>query len=332
MSSFTFIDLFGGIGGFRLALESYGGKCVFSSEWNEYSRKTYEANFSEKPAGDITEISEYDVPDHDILAAGFPCQPFSIAGVSKKNALGMPHGFLDELQGNLFFDIARIIKVKRPKAFILENVKNLLYHDKGKTFKVIDHTLKGQLDYDVAWKIIDASQFVPQHRERIVIVGFRKDLFPNPKFRFPDPVTRKLLLSDILQKRVSSKYTLTDHLWEYLFQYAEKHRLKGNGFGYGLNDPNTTKVTRTLSARYYKDGAEILIHQKGKNPRRLTPRECARLMGFPDSFKIPVSDKQAYCQFGNAVVPAVIKSIVPGILRVIADDLNNSPKLKELVE
>lgn len=319
LMEFTFIDLFAGIGGFRVALEELGGKCVFSSEWNKFSRATYKANFGEEPNGDITKIEAGNIPDHDILAAGFPCQPFSIAGVSKKNSLGMPHGFMDKLQGNLFFDIARILREKRPKAFILENVKNLERHDKGRTFRVIRRTLTSDLGYDIYWKVIDAARYVPQHRERIIIVGFRRDLYPGPYFLFPDPVKKNRKVADILETSVPEKYTLTDHMWEYLQNYAEKHKRKGNGFGFGLVDPERDKVTRTLSARYHKDGSEILIRQQGKNPRRLTPMECRRLMGFPDQFVIPVSDAQAYRQFGNAVVPHVIRDVAKNVLEVIFD-------------
>lgn len=328
--NFTFIDLFSGIGGFRLGLESIGGKCVFSSEWNKFSRVTYEANFHEKPSGDITTIDERAIPDHDILAAGFPCQPFSIAGVSKKNSLGLPHGFLDKLQGNLFFDIARILGSKRPKAFILENVKNLIRHDKGNTFRVIRRTLTAELGYNIFWKVVDASYFVPQHRERIIIVGFRRDLFPEPDFRFPDFNKEEIVVSDILEKSVPDKYTLTDHLWAYLKNYAERHRKKGNGFGYGLIDPAKDKQTRTLSARYYKDGSEILIRQDERNPRRLTPTECKRLMGFPEEFAMPVSDVQAYRQLGNAVVPEVIKRVGSKVLEVI--QVGQNIKSKEKLE
>ena len=319
MSRFTFIDLFAGIGGFRIALESLGGVCVFSSEWNGFSRETYRANFGEDPAGDITGIDARTVPDHDILAAGFPCQPFSIAGVSKKNSLGRPHGFLDELQGNLFFDIARIIQEKRPKAVILENVKNLIHHDHGNTFRVIRDTLTSELGYIIFWKVIDASAFVPQHRERTIIVGFRRDLYPDPDFRFPDLPERGPHLKSILEADPDPKYTLTDNLWTYLQKYAEKHRRKGNGFGFGLVDPGRDRITRTLSARYHKDGSEILIRQGDGNPRRLTPEECRRLMGFPDWFKITVSDTQAYRQFGNAVVPAVVMAVADQVLKVISD-------------
>ena len=328
MSEFTFIDLFAGIGGFRIALESLGGKCVFSSEWNKFSRITYSENFGQDPYGDITKIDENSIPDHDILSAGFPCQPFSIAGVSKKNSLGKPHGFLDKLQGNLFFDIARIIKAKRPKAFILENVKNLIHHDKGKTFHIIMNTLTNELGYIVFWKVIDASSFVPQHRERIIIVGFRSDM-DYSKFVFPENHKNRLDLLSILDERADSKYTLTDKMWEYLQDYAEKHRKKGNGFGYGLIDPKKEKITRTLSARYYKDGSEILIYQEGKNPRRLTPEECRRLMGFPEGFKIPVSDAQAYRQFGNAVVPEVIKTVAANVIKVMEDGQNKQGEEKQ---
>lgn len=322
LTEFTFIDLFAGIGGFRVALEELGGKCVFSSEWNKFSRATYKANFGEEPNGDITKIEAGNIPDHDILAAGFPCQPFSIAGVSKKNSLGMPHGFMDKLQGNLFFDIARIVREKRPKAFILENVKNLERHDKGSTFRIIRETLTSELGYIIFWKVMDAAAYVPQHRERIIIVGFRSDLYPDPYFFFPDTVRGKRKVADILDTQVPEKYTLTDHLWEYLQNYAEKHRRKGNGFGFGLVDPERDRITRTLSARYHKDGSEILVRQEGRNPRRLTPGECRRLMGFPDGFIIPVSDAQAYRQFGNAVVPAVIKSVAERVLEVIGSGQN----------
>lgn len=302
---FTFIDLFAGIGGFRLALQNLNGKCVFSSEWDKFAKKTYEANFGEVPFGDITKIDEKAIPDHDILCGGFPCQPFSIAGVSKKNSLGRKHGFEDETQGTLFFDIKRIINEKRPKAFILENVKNLVSHDKGNTFRVIKKTLE-ELNYSVKAKVLDGKHFVPQHRERIFIVGFDKKRFgENIDFEFPElpPVTRAV--EEILESDVDSKYTLSDKLWKYLQDYAAKHKAKGNGFGYGL--VNFDGITRTISARYYKDGAEILIPQEGKNPRRLIPNECKLLQGYPKSFIIPVSDNQAYKQFGNSVVTTLIE-------------------------
>jgi DNA (cytosine-5)-methyltransferase 1 len=328
--AFTFIDLFAGIGGLRKGFEPLGGRCIFTSEWNEYSQQTYKANFQcdHEVAGDITKIHAEDIPAHDLLLAGFPCQPFSIAGVSKKNALGRQHGFRCEAQGTLFFDVARIIEHHRPRAFLLENVKNLVNHDKGRTFKVIHDTLKNELGYQVHWKVIDAKSFVPQHRERIFIVGFREpNSFTFDNLVLPDrlkgPKLRTILHTEdgteqaeghyTTGKKVSvaKKYTLTDHLWGYLQDYAEKHREKGNGFGFGLCGPDD--VARTLSARYYKDGSEILIKQRGKNPRRLTPRECARLMGFDRPgqplFKIPVSDTQSYKQFGNAVVVPVVEAV-----------------------
>ncbi|MBK8911542.1 MAG: DNA (cytosine-5-)-methyltransferase [Chlorobi bacterium] len=312
---FRFIDLFAGIGGFRLAFQELGGKCVFSSEWDFFARKTYEMNYGEVPFGDIREISTNMIPDHDILVAGFPCQPFSIAGVSKKNALGKHHGFKDETQGTLFFDIARIIAEKQPAAFLLENVKNLISHDKGNTFKVISNALD-EVGYNIEYKILDGQHYVPQHRERIVIVGFQKS---NKKaistFKFPTLPNVNLKIQDILEDCVDDKYTLTNKLWQYLQNYAQKHKEKGNGFGFGLVDLNG--VTRTLSARYYKDGSEILIPQIGKNPRRLTPRECARLQGYPDKFIIPVSDNQAYRQFGNSVVVPLMKSVGNKIIKAL---------------
>ena len=324
---FTFIDLFAGIGGIRLAYQREGGKCVFSSEWNKYAKITYEANFGEVPFGDITGIKESQIPDHDLLLAGFPCQPFSIAGVSKKNALGRAHGFLDETQGTLFFDIARIIDFKRPKAFMLENVKNLVSHDKGKTFKIISSTLK-ELGYSLYYKILDSKHFVPQHRERIIIVGYNKEFFSGEEnFEFPELKVSTNKIKDILELQPESKYTLTENLWRYLQEYAKKHKEKGNGFGFGLVDLDG--ITRTISARYYKDGSEILIPQTGKNPRRLTPRECARLQGYPDNFIIPVSDMQAYKQFGNSVTVPLIQAISKPL---ITNLLNYEPsKTKELI-
>jgi DNA (cytosine-5)-methyltransferase 1 len=312
---FKFIDLFAGIGGIRLAYQNLGGKCVFTSEWDIYSKKTYDANFGEVPFGDITKIPENEIPDHDILLGGFPCQPFSIAGVSKKNALGKAHGFLDETQGTLFFDIARIIKHKKPSAFMLENVKNLVSHDKGKTFTIIKETLK-ELGYSIHFKVLDGQHFVPQHRERIIIVGFNNKVFKGKEnFEFPKMGDKKFAIRDILESKVDDKYTLSDKLWNYLQEYAKKHKAKGNGFGFGLT--NLNGISRTMSARYYKDGAEILIPQEGKNPRRLTPRECARLQGFPDNFIIPVSDNQAYKQFGNSVVTPLIQAVGNNIVKEI---------------
>lgn len=327
-SGFTFIDLFAGIGGIRQAFERVGGRCVFTSEWDSYSQKTYSENYNRdlhQLNGDITQVNAGDVPNHDVLLAGFPCQPFSIAGVSKKNALGRAHGFQDETQGTLFFDVARIIDEKRPRAFLLENVKNLLSHDKGRTFDVIRRTLSNELGYHIHCKVIDGAHFTPQHRERILIVGFREpvafdwDALPLPpkgNVRLGSILHRTDGTEPVLpwdgdrffnhaDRKIQDKYTLTPNLWAYLQAYAEKHRAKGNGFGFGLVDANS--VTRTLSARYYKDGSEILVYQgEDKNPRRLTPRECARLMGFADTFRIPVSDTRAYKQFGNSVVVDVM--------------------------
>lgn len=312
---FSFIDLFAGIGGFRIALEKVGGKCVFSSEWDRYCQKTYREWFNEVPEGDITKFDPSAIPDHDVLAAGFPCQPFSIAGVSKKNALGRPHGFRDASQGNLFFNLAAIIQIKRPPVIILENVKNLQSHDKKRTWNVIHSTLE-RLKYRIFHKVIDAAGWVPQHRERIFIVGFDKYVFgDNPPFEFPqNPSTSVPCISDILEQRPDKKYTLSDHLWKYLQDYAQKHREKGNGFGFGLVKPDG--ISRTLSARYYKDGSEILVPQNGRNPRRLTPREAARIMGFPDYLKIAVSDTQAYRQFGNAVSPPVAEAVMRKVTEV----------------
>lgn len=322
---FTFIDLFAGIGGMRLAYEKAGGHCVYSNEWNKYSQQTYFANFGEQPDGDITKVDADAIPDHDVLIAGFPCQPFSIAGVSKKQSLGRATGFEDKTQGTLFFDICRILKVKRPKAFMLENVKNLCSHDRGRTFKVITESLE-ELDYAVFYKVLDGQNYVPQHRERILIVGFdRKRYGKDVDFEFElTPVEPKPVMRDILEKEVDDKYTLSDKLWAYLQNYAAKHKAAGNGFGYGIADPDG--VARTLSARYYKDGSEILIAQEGKNPRRLTPRECARLQGFPDEFKIPVSDTQAYRQFGNSVVVPLMSDVAGLVVAKISelDDRKNA--------
>ena len=344
---FKFIDLFAGVGGIRVAFESIGGECVFTSEWDDYAQKTYAANFPGGHAinGDITQIDENDIPDHDVLLGGFPCQPFSIAGVSKKKALGRAHGFEDETQGTLFFDVARIIAKQRPRAFLLENVKNLQSHDKGRTFDVIRRTLQDALGYQIFFKVIDGAHFVPQHRERILIVGFRDPVpFDWDAVVLPEKGNRKL--GEILHKKsdepfieldgdryydhkakkVLEKYTLTDNLWAYLQNYKKKHQEAGNGFGFGMVTGES--VTRTLSARYYKDGSEILLSQGSKkNPRRLTPRECARLMGFPDTFQIPVSDTRAYKQFGNSVVVPVMKAVAQAMREhiVLPDKANQNP-------
>lgn len=373
---FRFIDLFAGIGGIRSGFEAIGGQCVFTSEWNKNAVRTYKANWYNDRAthtfnqdirevtlsGDprVSEAEAYahiaeHIPEHDVLLAGFPCQPFSLAGVSKKNALGRAHGFECEAQGTLFFDVARIIKARRPAIFVLENVKNLKSHDKGKTFSVIMNTLD-ELGYDVADadasgkddpKIIDGKHFLPQHRERIVLVGFRRDLHLSEGFTLRDidqfyPVQRPAF-GELLEPSVDSKYVLSHKLWDYLYRYAKKHAAKGNGFGFGLVDPTRSdSVARTLSARYHKDGSEILIDRgwdkdlgeadfsnpdnQARRPRRLTPRECARLMGFEKvgekPFRIPVSDTQAYRQFGNSVVvpvfAAVAKLLEPRILQAVA--------------
>ncbi|NHO31065.1 DNA (cytosine-5-)-methyltransferase [Acetobacter fallax] len=337
-TQFTFIDLFAGIGGLRRGFDAVGGRCVFTSEWNKFSQQTYVANFPDNRSieGDITQVETTNIPDHDVLVAGFPCQPFSIAGVSKKNSLGRSHGFACEAQGTLFFDVARILKDKKPAAFLLENVKNLQSHDHGRTFEVILRTLRDELGYRVWHRVIDAKHCLPQHRERIAIVGFREDV----PFSWDDlllPEKGLFRLRDILHPEdgsesveepytiapggmVNPKYVLTDKLWAYLKNYASKHKAAGNGFGFGLVGPDD--VTRTLSARYYKDGSEILIDRGAdRNPRRLTPRECARLMGYPDDFRIPVSDTQAYKQFGNSVaVPVfaeVARVMLPHILALL---------------
>ncbi len=330
MNKFTFVDLFAGIGGIRKGFENQGGRCIFTSEWDKFSQKTYFENYPQFPdhtfVGDITDVHTEDIPDFDVLLAGFPCQPFSIAGVSKKNNMGEVHGFEDKIYGTLFFDVARIIGAKRPQAFLLENVKNLISHDKGNTFKIIMDILEKELGYHVKYKVIDGQHFVPQHRERIMIVGFRD----HDRFSFKDvclPKKGRNTIADILHKfdgsepyiehdndryykdgRADERYTLSDKLWTYLQNYAAKHKAKGNGFGFGLVTGDS--VARSLSARYYKDGAEILVYQgDDRCPRRLTPRECARLMGFPDDFKIPVSDTQAYKQFGNSVVVPMVDKI-----------------------
>jgi DNA (cytosine-5)-methyltransferase 1 len=301
---FRFVDLFAGIGGIRLGFESIGGDCVYSVEWDKYARQTYEANFELPEGSDIREVTE--LPDHHVLLAGFPCQPFSIAGVSKKASLGRPHGFLDATQGTLFFEIARLLEKHRPPVVFLENVKNLLRHDKGRTFDTIKNALD-ELGYNVRHGIVDSRPWVPQKRERVFIVGLHKDVYGEQRFEFPAMPNpdEGPVMSSILEADVPEKYNKSEHVWEYLKGYADKHAAAGNGFGYGLVGPND--VSRTLSARYYKDGSEILVRtEDGKPPRMLTPRECARVMGFPETFDITVSDTQAYKQFGNAVVVPVI--------------------------
>ena len=345
--SFRFVDLFAGIGGLRLGFEAIGGQCVFTSEWDAHAQRTYRANFGDHDiAGDIVAIAASRIPEHDVLLAGFPCQPFSIAGVSKKNALGRPHGFECETQGTLFFEVERILAAHRPKAFLLENVKNLQGHDGGKTFAVIMRTLREKLGYNVWHRVLNARPFVPQHRERIFIVGFRADtdfswedveLPPRPEW----PVLRSVFHpedgSEAVEERfvdehgrVLKKYVLTKHLWTYLQNYSAKHRAKGNGFGFGLVGPDD--IARTLSARYYKDGSEILVRRRRGNPRRLTPRECARLMGFDRGvrhWQIPVSDTQAYRQFGNSVVVPLVEAVARAMRPHIVDEVDG-PKREQL--
>lgn len=319
--AFRFIDLFAGIGGLRLGFEAIGGVCVFTSEWDKFAQKTYARNFPEcgehVSVGDIRPYgaSPSLIPDFDVLLAGFPCQPFSLAGVSKKNSLGRRHGFEDEKQGNLFFEIERIIRHHRPAAFLLENVKHLTRHDRGNTFEVIRRTLQDELGYAIDYRVISSRPWVPQGRERIFIVGFREDVgFSFDGFEKILPAESEWpTLGSILQSHneIDAKYTLTPRLWEYLQAYRAKHEKAGNGFGYSLFGPGD--VTRTLSARYHKDGSEILVEQKGTRPRRLTPAECARLMGFENETRkwdfSAVSDTQAYRQFGNAVVVPVVEAI-----------------------
>ena len=319
-AKFRTIDLFAGIGGIRLAFQKLGGYSVFSSELDKFAQKTYRINYGEIPHGDIAQINETDIPDHDILLAGFPCQPFSQAGLKK--------GF-EDTRGTLFFDVARIIKEKRPAAFLLENVKQLKGHDKGRTLEVIRNTLN-ELEYTVQIKVLAARDFgVPQNRERIFIVGFDNrrngSLVP---FEFPAPTGKKTRVGDIMDSNVDEKYTISDRLYEGHLRRKEMHKEKGNGFGFSVFDENSS-YTNTISARYYKDGSEILIDQgPGKNPRKLTPRECARLQGYPDNFIIPVSDSQAYKQFGNSVSVPVIEAIAKNML----DAMNSLEMFNQEIE
>ncbi len=303
---FTYIDLFAGIGGIRMPFQELGGKCVFSCEWDAFAQKTYRMNYGDTPVGDIRSVESESIPDFDVLLAGFPCQPFSLAGVSKKKSMGRATGFEDKTQGTLFFEVARIIRDKRPRAFLLENVKNLTSHDRGRTFQTIMQTLEDELGYHVYYKVLDSKRWTCQHRERIYIVGFREDI----PFSWDDLVDGGggHTLGEILESDPGDRYTLSDGLWDYLRAYRAKHEAAGNGFGYSLVTAEDT--TRTLSARYHKDGSEILVSRGvGKNPRKLTPRECARLQGFPDRFIIPVSDTQAYHQFGNSVSVPVVRAV-----------------------
>lgn len=309
LADYSMIDLFAGIGGTRLGFYQTGRvKCLFSSEIEKFAVKTYHANFGELPVGDITKINAADIPNHDILVGGFPCQAFSLAGLKR--------GF-EDTRGTLFFEIARILKAKRPKAFLLENVKNLVSHDHGRTFQVICNTLQ-ELGYSIFPKVLRARDFgVPQNRERIYIVGFDPIQVENfADFEMPQPQNKKTRLGDILEQNVDCKYTISDDLWSGHQRRKAEHKLKGNGFGYSIFNAES-EYCSTISARYYKDGSEILIEQKGKNPRKLTPRECARLQGFPEEFIIPVSDTQAYKEFGNSVAVPVIHAIAEQILRIL---------------
>jgi len=334
---FTFIDLFAGIGGFRIAFQEVGGKCVFSCEWDKYAKQTYNANFGEYPYGDICKINKREIPDHDILCAGFPCQPFSLAGVSKKQSLGRKHGFEDETQGTLFFEIKEILRIKRPKAFMLENVKNLLSHNKRKTFQVIRHTLEDQLDYVIDWTIVDGGKWLPQHRERIFIVGYdpkqvsiSKDDIVIPEnpvdgYEYPE-------LNQIIKSKVDEKFTLGPGTWDTLERHKADHAAKGNGFGYGLHKTPIKKgeVTRTISARYHKDGAEILIEQKDKRPRRLTVEEAMQLQGYdPEKFIFPVSDTQAYRQIGNSVVVPAITACAKEIAKKLSRHFKDAARCEQ---
>lgn len=297
---FKFIDLFAGTGGIRIPFDELGGESVMASEWDKFSQLTYAANFDEVPLGDITQILEDEVPPFNLVMGGFPCQPFSNAGLKK--------GF-DDTRGTLFFDIARLIKKHKPEVLFLENVKGFKSHDKGRTFETIQNVLD-ELGYNVATKVLNAKDFgVPQNRERIYIIGLRREIFGDSTFfEFPEAPKTSTRLGDILEKNVPEKYTISDRLWEGHQRRKREHKEKGNGFGYSLFNEDSI-YTSTISARYYKDGSEILIEQVGKNPRKLTPREAARLQGYPDSFKIVVSDVQAYKQFGNAVAVPVIRAL-----------------------
>ncbi len=298
-----------------MGLEQAGGVCVHSVEIDRFARQTYEANFGHCESEDIRQVSGTDLAEYDVLAAGFPCQPFSIAGVTKKASLGRLHGFDDEKSGNLFFEITRLISetTPTPPVLFLENVKNLVSHDRGNTFRVIQSSLH-DLGYNLSHKVIDGQTWVPQHRERTYIIGLHRGVFGDDRFEFPElPSLPARRIGQILDPDHDPKYELSSHLWEYLQQYARKHRAAGNGFGFGLVGPDS--VSRTLSARYYKDGSEILVETGGPTPRRLTPRECARLMGFPESYVIPVSDTQAYRQFGNSVVLPVVAFLASHLAR-----------------
>jgi DNA (cytosine-5)-methyltransferase 1 len=310
---FKFIDLFAGIGGFRLAMQSVGGQCVFSSEWNKDAQTTYFENFGDLPVGDIRDISENDVPDHDVLCAGFPCQPFSLAGVSARNSLNTAHGFACETQGTLFFDVMRIVAAKRPAVIFLENVKNLVRHDQGKTFATIKKAIE-ELGYSFSYAVINAQAVVPQKRIRCYMVCLRDT---DKKFEFPEFLGEPIPLKSILDTKVDEQFTISDKLWAGHQRRTATNLARGVGFTAFCAD--IEKPASTLVARYGKDGKECLIPQSGKNPRMLTPRECARLQGYPESFKIPVSKAAAYKQFGNSVALPVIKTITNVIFNHLMD-------------
>tara|TARA_R110000744_G_scaffold380541_1_gene501872 strand:- start:4927 stop:6144 length:1218 start_codon:yes stop_codon:yes gene_type:complete len=302
-SSFRFIDLFAGIGGVRLGFQQAGGTCVFSSEYDKGAQKTYKENHGEVPFGDITKINELSIPDHDVLLAGFPCQPFSHAGVSARNAVGKKHGFLCDTQGTLFFDVMRVIDAKKPKIVFLENVRNLERHDEGRTFRTIKNTIEDS-GYTFSYNVIDSSSVVPQRRIRCYIVAIRKDI--NVKFEFPDFEGESLPLRSILEEKVDDIYTISDKLWLGHINRTKRNVDRGTGFTAYTADLN--KPSNTIVARYGKDGKECLIPQEGKNPRLLTQRECARLQGFPEDFVVPKVRAPAYKQFGNSVaVPVIIR-------------------------
>ena len=342
--SFTFIDLFAGIGGFRIAFQELGGRCVFTSEWDKYAQKTYYHNFGEVPKGDIKEFTDpkkvtdkeldLSIPDHDILTAGFPCQPFSLAGVSKKNSLGRKHGFQDPTQGTLFFDVKRILRVKRPAVFFLENVKNLLTHDKGRTFKTMRESLADELGYITRFDdiVVDGANWVPQHRERVFIVGYNPEKINIKEQEISIPKRPRgrynyNTLAKIVNNKAPLKYTLGPGTWDTLERHRQYHAKEGNGFGYGMIRRPIKKdaTTRTISARYHKDGAEILIEQKGKRPRRLTIKEAMQLQGFdPKRFIFPVSDTQAYRQIGNSVVVPAIKATAREIIQILLSAKNKN--------
>lgn len=323
---FTFIDLFAGIGGFRLAFQAAGGRCTFSSEWDRFAQKTYFRNFGEVPFGDIRALDKRAIPHHDILCGGFPCQPFSLAGVSKKQSLGRCHGFADKTQGTLFFEIKEILRLKRPRAFMLENVKNLLSHDCGRTFEVIRHALEKQLGYVINWKIVDGAHWVPQHRERIFIVGVdpqqvevKKEEIMIPEG--PEEGYAAPRLCDIILPEVEG-CTLGPGTWSTLERHKKHHAECGNGFGYSMHHLPLAEdaITRTISARYHKDGAEILIAQPGGRPRRLTVEEAMQLQGYdPRSYVFPVSRTQAYRQIGNSVVVPAVAACARALTRLLRE-------------